>query len=176
MAVIPLAGADATMAVSPFFTSGGAPGADAERYRHQDCVGPGLPGTVGAHSPNPHTVSVPGFGAGSVTIAIQSLNLGGPGICPLTLGALPLLSQDYTGSYTATFRCGAGTQNPGALFGSFTSSYLAGLPTGGSFTPGTCFVPVGGSWSVVTTIGHSDTSLLGVPLPPTGAILLTLTQ
>lgn len=146
-------------------------------YTHRDCVGPGAPDTNGPHST--HTTSVPGVAAGSVVnFGINGFALtGSPGPCPLTAADLGYLPLDFTGQYHLKAVC-QGNINPNTVFVDWTITYVVGVATTSSFGGNVCYAYVGTTFSLDTTIAINPATLpiVGVSVPATGAVQLTVSQ
>lgn len=156
-------------------TLGEAGAADAVNYRHDDCVGPGLPGLAGPHGT--HTTRVSGFvinPSRPVSFGYATLNPFAPGLCPTTIGG-PILQHDFTGRLTYSVVC-RGTLNDGGLFFSGQINAVGGLLTGTSFLPGTCTGYLNAPFSLDVTITITATTFNGLQLGPVGGVGHTLSQ
>jgi hypothetical protein len=170
------AGASGTAAVSPATSFGsGSVGIRSVSWTHDDCVGPGLPGTAGPHVT--HTDNVSGFEidpARIVNFNLSTLALFGAGICPTTVGG-PVLPQDFTGHWHLTAVC-RGSNNDGAVFINWTVDAVAGVATSSGFAGGQCIGTLGQAFSLDVTIEISSTTVLGLVVQPIGGVQIGITQ
>ncbi|HVM45144.1 MAG TPA: hypothetical protein VM582_04345 [Candidatus Thermoplasmatota archaeon] len=154
---------------------GGGGALDAVSYAHDDCVGPGLPGTAGPHAT--HTTLVPGFviaPSRPISVGVVTLALFGAGICPTALGG-PVLPHDYSGRLQLTAVC-RGTIDDGAVFLQFTLDIIAGFVVGQSSSAGACTGTLNAPFALEVTFALTPTNALGTPLGPLGGVRHTLAQ
>lgn len=142
-------------------------------YAHNDCVGPGLPGTAAPHAT--HTQNVPGVRAGTVVhFNLAGLTLrGSPGPCPLTAADLGLLPVDMTATYHLTAVC-RGNLDAGTVMLDWTLTLVAGNAVTSGFGGSPCSATAGSTFSLDVTIDISDANVAGIVVPATGAETLTI--
>lgn len=179
MLSLPASHADAQSFATPASASANPSGsgsvtASSVSFAHKDCVGPGVgllpPGHV------THTQNVTGFVISSqpVRFTTTTLALFGAGPCPTGVDG-PVLPQDFTGRYHFTAIC-RGVQNVGAVFIDVTYDALAGIITGVSGTSGSCIGTLGQTFSIDLTVEMAPYVLNGISIPPTGGVMIGITQ
>lgn len=144
-------------------------------HQHYDCVGPGLPLTAPQHATHTQNVGGLAFNGRLVRFNVVAFTPLGNGICPTTQSG-PVLPQDFTGTWHLTAVCSTGTTNPGTVWLDWEVQFVAGQAVGSGSNGLPCSGYANTAFSVDVTLEMSSVNVLGVDVPPTGGVLLTITQ
>lgn len=172
----PFVAADAVDEVLAVLDLGGEATIQSVAYAHADCVGPGLPATAAPHATHTEATAPVVIDGRIVRFSLTGLTLfGSPGPCPVTAANAGVLPQDFTGQYRMTAVC-RGTLNDGTVALDFLVDMVAGIVTAQGAAGSPCSGYFGSQFHYDVTVAVDTTTFLGVELPPTGGVRLTVEQ